>query len=296
MDNHNDSDELEALFDSISSMGVGAAPAPAAPAPVEAPSKPQVSAPTGGTVADTDELQDLFDSISMGFSAAPAAPASVAVEVAQESASDDSAWAGQEGVYQRIGKMARELHNALHEMGYDKLLENTAAAIPDARDRLAYIANLTEQAANKVLNATDVAQPLVDQMLSSSDALAKRWDAAFANQMDVAAFRQLAIETRGFLGKDLPSLAGNTSAQLVEIMMAQDFQDLTGQVIKKIVALAESLESGLMKVLLEVMPENRKQSEEVNSLLNGPVVTSAGRTDVVVSQQQVDDLLDTLGF
>lgn len=78
-------------------------------------------------------------------------------------------------------------------------------------------------------------------------------------------------------------------------MMAQDFQDLTGQVIKKIVALAQDLESSLMSVLLEVVPET-KRTEEVNSLMNGPVVSAEGRTDVVVNQEQVDDLLDSLGF
>ena len=77
--------------------------------------------------------------------------------------------------------------------------------------------------------------------------------------------------------------------------MAQDFQDLTGQVIKKVVALAQDLEAGLMGALLDVLPETRR-TEEVASLMNGPVVNAEGRTDVVVNQEQVDDLLDSLGF
>ena len=81
----------------------------------------------------------------------------------------------------------------------------------------------------------------------------------------------------------------------MEIMMAQDFQDLTGQVIKKVVALAQDLEAGLMGALLDVLPETRR-TEEVASLMNGPVVNAEGRTDVVVNQEQVDDLLDSLGF
>ena len=78
-------------------------------------------------------------------------------------------------------------------------------------------------------------------------------------------------------------------------MMAQDFQDLTGQVIKKIVVLAQELENGLMNVLIEVLPD-AKRTEEVASLMNGPVINAEGRTDVVVNQEQVDDLLDSLGF
>lgn len=77
--------------------------------------------------------------------------------------------------------------------------------------------------------------------------------------------------------------------------MAQDFQDLTGQVIKKIVALAQDLESGLMTLLIETVPE-AKRTREVTSLMNGPVINAEGRTDVVVNQEQVDDLLDSLGF
>jgi chemotaxis protein CheZ len=93
----------------------------------------------------------------------------------------------------------------------------------------------------------------------------------------------------------LPQKTQATHAQLTEIMMAQDFQDLTGQVIKKVVSLAQDLESGLMNVLVEVMPET-KRTEEVASLMNGPVINSEGRTDIVVNQEQVDDLLDSLGF
>lgn len=272
----NDSDELESLFDSIASVQNDM---PAAPA-VD-------SKPANG---DDDDLQALFDSIATVPETTPEAPvvaSAVSIEV-------DAT--GDEGVYQRVGKMARHLHDALQEMGYDKVLESSVSAIPDARDRLAYIANLTEQAASRVLNATDVAQPLVGNIQSQSAALGARWDAAFANQLDVASFKQLAEETRGFFKTGLPNLADQTNAQLLEIMMAQDFQDLTGQVIKKVVALAQTLEEGLVKVLLEVMPDTCKQSEQVSSLLNGPVITAAGRTDIVVNQQQVDDLLETLGF
>jgi chemotaxis protein CheZ len=294
MDNTNDSAELEALFDTISAQENLPAPAPAAVKPPPEPSP--VAPPASNSTGDNDDLQDLFDSIAC--TAAPKVAAnSVAISDQSSATGDDNeAWNGQEGVYKRIGKMARELHDALHELGYDKLLENAVTAVPDARDRLAYIANITEQAACRVLNATDVAQPLVEKIQADSNTLANRWDAAFNNQLDVNAFRVLAEDSRAYFKTGLPHLAGETNTQLLEIMMAQDFQDLTGQVIKKIVGLAESLENGLMKVLVEIMPEHCKKSEEVSSLLNGPVVTTEGRTDVVVSQQQVDDLLDTLGF
>jgi len=281
-----DSAELEALFDSIAGGQPAAVPPPvaAAPAPAAARSVPEIG--------DSDELQALFDSI-----AGESAPAAAAPEPASAAAADvpDAEWQGQEKVFQRVGQMARQLHDTLRELGYDKLIAQTVGAIPDAKDRLAYIANLTEQAACKVLNATDVANPLVDSIESGAQGLSSRWERLYANQLSVEEFKQLAADTRSFLRDQVPDKAAGTKAQLMEIMMAQDFQDLTGQVIKKVVTLAQDLETQLMNALIEVMPSEKK-TDSVTSLLNGPVINAEGRTDVVVDQQQVDDLLDSLGF
>jgi chemotaxis protein CheZ len=77
--------------------------------------------------------------------------------------------------------------------------------------------------------------------------------------------------------------------------MAQDFQDLTGQVIKKILDAAQNLEKQLVSLLLETTPEDKRSAVRPN-LLEGPIINSAGRSDVVTSQEQVDELLDSLGF
>lgn len=276
---NNDSNDLEALFDSIAADFT---PAP----PVAAKVPDPVPVNGASATSDSDDLQALFDSVA---ATAQAAPAEVPGEASGE------AWPQQEVVFNRIGHMARALHDTLGMLGYDKILEKTVSALPDAKDRLAYIANLTEQAACRVLNATDIASPLVDEIESRSRALGAGWDKVFANQMGPEAFKQLAAETRVFLNDQLPNKAQATHAQLTEIMMAQDFQDLTGQVIKKIITLAQELESSLMNVLIEVLPET-KRTEAVTSLMNGPVVNAEGRTDVVVNQEQVDDLLDSLGF
>lgn len=285
---NNDSADLEALFDSIASDFT--------PATVSAPD-PVVVTPSPSADGDSDDLQALFDSVAAETVAThtvvdtpaemmPGGPSDAAVAVD---------WPKQEAVFNRIGHMARTLHDTLGQLGYDKLVEQTVTALPDAKDRLAYVANLTEQAACRVLNATDIAGPLVDEIENGAAALGDRWDKAFANQLGVAEFKQLAEETRAYFKDQLPTKTRATHAQLTEIMMAQDFQDLTGQVIKKVVALAQDLETGLMGALLDVLPET-KRTEEVASLMNGPVVNAEGRTDVVVNQEQVDDLLDSLGF
>jgi chemotaxis protein CheZ len=270
-----DNPDLEALFDSIVATQSQAA----------APSRPAggfVSALSEGATGqgDSDELEALFDAV-----------AAQRPEPAAETEGENS----QERTFNRIGQLARQLHDALVGLGYDKVLEKTVNAIPDAKDRLAYVANLTEQAACRVLNATDIAMPIQERIDSRRQDLAARWDRLYANQMGVAEFKQLADETRGFLANDLADGVAQTNAQLMEIMMAQDFQDLTGQVIKKIVVLAQEMEGSIVSALIDIIPEIKK-TEEVNSLLNGPVISSDGRSDVVAGQQQVDDLLGSLGF
>jgi chemotaxis protein CheZ len=284
MSANNDSADLEALFDSIASDFVAEPAAPSPPAPAAA----------SQTDGDNDDLQALFDSVSLETQAVCQDASPLTGEAHSPSGGGDG-WSQQEAVFNRIGHMARALHDTLGQLGYDKLLEKTVSALPDAKDRLAYVANLTEQAACRVLNATDVAAPLVNDIENGALALGKRWDKLFANELGVGEFKALAEETRAFLNEQLPQKTRGTHAQLTEIMMAQDFQDLTGQVIKKIVVLAQDLESGLMNVLIEVLPET-KRTEEVASLMNGPVINAEGRTDVVVNQEQVDDLLDSLGF
>lgn len=282
MSANNDSNDLEALFDSIASDF--------APARPTAPTSPPLASKPSSS-ADDDDLQALFDTVAAETQSVKAQ----ALVAGSEPAATGESWPAQEGVFNRIGQMARALHDTLGQLGYDKLLEKTVSALPDAKDRLAYVANLTEQAACRVLNATDIASPLVDDIENSSKALGARWDQVFANQLGTEEFKKLAAETRDFLNRQVPQKTQATHVQLTEIMMAQDFQDLTGQVIKKVVSLAQDLESSLVNVLFEVMPETKK-TEEVTSLMNGPVINSEGRTDVVVNQEQVDDLLDSLGF
>lgn len=280
-----DSNELEALFDSIASSVTQVAPPVAVTVPPVAGKPSMLQQVCEGDDDDSADLQALFDSIASKKQASPA----------QVTAVTEGQWPSQDKVFQQVGKMTRLLHDTLGNLGFEKLFANTVSVLPDAKDRLSYIANLTEQAACKVLNATDVANPLQDELENGAALLADKWDKLYANQMGVDEFKLLAAETSAFLRNAVPQRTEATKAQLMEIMMAQDFQDLTGQVIKKIVVVAQELESQLMDVLIETMP-GEKRTESVNSLLNGPVINTAGRTDIVASQQQVDDLLESLGF
>jgi chemotaxis protein CheZ len=234
--------------------------------------------------ADTDDLQALFDSIIKDKSG----HASVAASEVRTEADPPG------NVMSRIGHLTRTLHDALRELGYDRLLEKTAASIPDARDRLDYVVKMTEQAAVRALNAIEAAQPIQDRLGSEAERLSAHWQKLFDRQLSVEEFKTLIADTRDYLA-GVPMQTRATNAQLLEIMMAQDFQDLTGQVIKKITALAQDMEQQLVHLLVDLVPANVR-SEIDTGLLNGPVVNAARGPEVVTNQNQVDDLLASLGF
>lgn len=235
---------------------------------------------------DSDDLEALFDSIIAANSDESKPETAKVIPLNADSE--------QAKVINQVGQMARKLHDTLRELGLHTEIEKAASTIPDARDRLNYVATLTQQAAERVLNATEAAQPVVDKLGSESQRLASQWDMLFEKKLDVQQFKDLVMQTHAFL-HETPKQTKATNAYLVEIMMAQDFQDLTGQVIKKIIHLTQEMEQQLVSLLLENAPAAVKA--EINTgLLNGPVINGAGRNDVVTSQDQVDDLLESLGF
>jgi chemotaxis protein CheZ len=209
-----------------------------------------------------------------------------------------SASGSHDEVLSRIGHLTRNLHDSLRGLGLDKLIERAASDIPDARDRLDYVARLSEQAAQKVLNATDAASPLQDRIDTGSTELASRWQQLLGDGSDAGAgegdWRALAQATMAQLEANRADAAA-TRAHLMDIMMAQDFQDLTGQVISRVTALAQGLERQLVELLVDFAPAEIKRDYD-NGLMNGPQINPEGSTEVVANQSQVDDLLDSLGF
>ncbi|OGS75783.1 MAG: protein phosphatase CheZ [Gallionellales bacterium GWA2_55_18] len=233
---------------------------------------------------DSDELEALFDSITKTKKA----------EVCSKTDVQACDTAGG-NVINSLGQMARTLHDTLRELGLTKEIEKAASSIPDARDRLNYVATMTQQAAERVLNATDAAQPIVEVMGAESQRLAGQWQMLFEQKLSVEQFRDMVMQTQAFLN-GVPKQTKATNAYLMEIMLAQDFQDLTGQVIKKIIDLTQNMEKQLLSLLLESASPSLKADWDHSGLLNGPVVNPHGRNDVVTSQDQVDDLLASMGF
>ena len=190
-------------------------------------------------------------------------------------------------VFQQIGAITRQLHNTMQQLGVMPKLQVATKGLPDARSRLSYIANKTAEAANKVLNSVDQAKADHAHISAATRAMAQA----------IVADPVRAVASGAVMNyvADIEERTARIDGHLTDIMMAQDFHDLTGQVVAKVVTLANELEDSLVKLLLQVAPP--EQLGKVGpSVLNGPVVNPEGRTDVVSNQGEVDDLLASLGF
>ncbi|MEZ3500084.1 protein phosphatase CheZ [Pantoea sp. KPR_PJ] len=198
-------------------------------------------------------------------------------------------------IFSRIGHLTRQLRNGMTSLGLERAIIDAAEAIPDTRDRLSYIVSKTSQAADRALTCVEVARPLQDQMNEQATHLSERWNAWFEAPVELPVAKELVSDTRHFL-QEVPALTSQTNAELTEIMMAQDFQDLTGQVIQRMMHLIETIEKELVQVLIENMSGLADaDSQEQVILKNGPQI-SPNQTGVVATQDQVDDLLADLGF
>ena len=190
-------------------------------------------------------------------------------------------------VFHQLGLITRQLHDTLTQLGVMSKLQEAADGLPDARSRLSYIARKTGEAADKVLNSVDKAKQEHQHIAGATRKLA---DFLIADPVKAVASGAVL----NFVG-DVEGATSRIDAHLTDIMMAQDFHDLTGQVVAKVVALATDLEASLVKLLIQAAPPEQAHKVEA-AVLNGPVVNSAGRTDVVTNQGEVDDLLASLGF
>ncbi len=189
-------------------------------------------------------------------------------------------------VFQQLGAITRQLHDTLVQLGVIPKLQIAAEGLPDARSRLNYIAEKTGAAAEKVLNSVDCAKADHAHIIEETRRIAAA----------IVADPVKAVASGSILNfvSDVEQTTARIDNHLTDIMMAQDFHDLTGQVVAKVVALASELEDSLVRLLVQAAPPD--QAQKVEQHLQGPVVDAAGRTDVVSNQGEVDDLLASLGF
>jgi chemotaxis protein CheZ len=215
------------------------------------------------------------------------------------------------GLYQEVGKLTRELHNAIVNFQLEPGMPHATevSQIADATDRLSYVVQMTEKAANRTMDLVEQSAPLVNDLSDEAKNLGEDWGRFMRREMSADAFRELAKRIELFLSR---SERDNTrlSGYLNDILLAQDYQDLTGQVIKKVTQLVTEVESNLLKLVLMashvdrfagikhdhdlMRAEQEKQKEPSRG--EGPQIHADKREDVVSGQDDVDDLLSSLGF
>lgn len=200
----------------------------------------------------------------------------------------------QEEAFARLGSITREMHEALSALGGNQL-HDIVDEMPNARDRLAHVGKLTEDAANKVLNLVDAAKPECDDLAKRGVELAQSLARmASTDELNIERARAL-MGVCGKFAERTAKFSENQANVLSDIMMAQDFQDLSGQVIKKVIDIITRTEHQLVRLLVESAPKAQAVEEPAfkgeNHQLQGPQVAN-----VALAQDDVDDLLASLGF
>ena len=221
----------------------------------------------------------------------------------------------EESLFTELGKLTRQLHEALNSFRVDsRIAEVAEREFPDARERLKYVITMTEQAAEKTLDAVEGSMPVCDDLEQRAARIQEEWGRFTRRELDADGFRTLSRDIEGFLGEvteGAPRLRGS----LQEVLMAQDFQDMTGQIIKRVISLVEDVEESLVELVRisgqNLMPEavkeghkkeEEKQEEEKKGKdaaagieATGPAVPGVD-SETVSGQDEVDDLLSSLGF
>lgn len=205
-------------------------------------------------------------------------------------------------LFAEVGKLTRQLHDSLNSFQLDGRISNLAnEEIPDAQSRLAYVMETTEQAANKTMDAVESSMPIAEKMYSDITRILPEWKKLMSRQLQLGEFKVLC--------HGLDKLLEESSAEseklnhlLTEVLMAQGYQDLTGQVIRRVIELVKEVEDSLVHMLTvfgepevnEKTNISQKRTDKVEA--EGPIIDTEGRDDVVTGQDDVDDLLSSLGF
>lgn len=201
-------------------------------------------------------------------------------------------------MFQELGRLTRELHQAIQSLSFDPALRDLAEnEIPDAKARLQHVIEMTEQAAHRTMEAVEELIPLQEPIEQQATALLGHWERMYRREMAPQEFAGFAREMKDFL-EAVKGAGEATRGRLTDILMAQEYQDLSSQIIRRVIDLVQQVEEQMVGLVQAFAGHGPAGAARVatDRKLEGPQVNPQGRTDVVTSQDEVDDLLSSLGF
>jgi chemotaxis protein CheZ len=205
-------------------------------------------------------------------------------------------------LFAEVGKLTRQLHDSLNSFQLDDRIKGLASEeIPDAKTRLLYVIEETEKAANTTMDAVETSMPLAESLNERIDKILPDWKKLMTRQIELGEFKSLCNDLDKLL-EDASKDSSKFTALMTEVLMAQGYQDLTGQVIRRVIELVKEVEDSLVNMLTMFGEPEIKQSPQKTEKktdtgeAEGPIIDAAGRDDVVSGQDDVDDLLSSLGF
>jgi len=220
-------------------------------------------------------------------------------EVVADKILDEMAGMRESMLFQEVGRLTRQLHDSMNNFSLDaKMAALTENDIPDAKERLHYVITMTEQAANNTLGVVEDLLPISNVLNEQASELSNKWDRFLAKDMPFEEFKMMSSDITAYFSQTKNDL-NSVQSGLTDILLAQSFQDITGQIIKKVITLVEDLEQGMVSLVSLSGGHVQPQSAEITDIeLPGPIVPGVDdkSNDVAKKQDDVDDLLSSLGF
>jgi chemotaxis protein CheZ len=206
-------------------------------------------------------------------------------------------------LYQELGMLTREIHDSIANFGNDdRIAELATEEIPDAKERLTYIVTKTDEAAHRTMTVAEETMEVMDTLSARSSNIRARWQQFRNSELSKTEFVQLSDEIDQFFSSVEPE-CGIVNSKMTEIMLAQDYQDITGQMIKQVVTMVQEIEEKLVGLVAisglgEQATRTKDKIQKVNDgeKAEGPQLPTADKEVVATSQGDVDDLLASLGF
>ncbi len=201
-------------------------------------------------------------------------------------------------LFLELGKLTREIHESINDFtDDDRVVELAEEEIPDAKERLNFIITKTEDAAHKTMTAAESAMDIIDNFAQEANSIQQRWSQFRNREMSKSDFLALSEDLDRFFGR-ISEESNKVKSQMTDIMMAQDYQDLTGQMIKQVITMVQEIEEKLVRLVAisgaNLAPKVKQKTD--GSMAHGPQLPTADKAEVATDQGDVDDLLASLGF